>query len=71
MSSLTLHIQGMSCGHCLSAVKRGLTAVPGLEVVSVTMGRAEVRYDPSVVGEDAVVEAVEQEGYSVVGRARG
>ena len=45
---LTLYIDGMSCGHCLNAVNRALAAAPGVEVGSVQMGRAQLRYDASV-----------------------
>ena len=45
MTRLTLHIEGMSCGHCLNAVNQALAAVPGVTVGSVRMGRAELEYD--------------------------
>ena len=36
MRHLTLHIEGMSCGHCLNAVNRALAGLPGVEIESVT-----------------------------------
>jgi copper chaperone CopZ len=39
----------MSCGHCLNAVNRALAEMPGVEIESVRMGRAEVRYDQARV----------------------
>lgn len=63
MSAVTLHIQGMSCGHCLNAVSKALNAVPAARVRSVQMGRADVEVDsPATV--DALVAAVESAGYS-------
>ena len=32
MRRATLHIEGMSCGHCLNAVNRALSAVPGVRI---------------------------------------
>ena len=63
MASLTLHIEGMSCGHCVNAVNRGLASVPGLQIVKVTMGRADLEYDPGQVAVDQIVAAVEKQGY--------
>jgi copper chaperone len=63
MTSLTLHIDGMSCGHCLNAVNEALAGVPGVEVVSVRIGRAEVRYDPAQAGPEQVAGALTDAGY--------
>lgn len=63
MTSLTLRIDGMSCGHCLNAVNRALSTITGVEVVSVTMGRADVRFDPQRVAADQVVAAIARAGY--------
>lgn len=71
MTSLTLHIDGMSCGHCLNAVNRALAGVPGLEVVAVTLGRAEVRYDPAQADQARIVEAVTRAGYPVAAASGG
>jgi copper chaperone len=64
MTRYTLHIDGMSCGHCLKAVNQALTAVTGTTVESVRIGRAEVQADDAV-GEDTLVSAVEDAGYNV------
>ncbi|MDP9144464.1 MAG: heavy-metal-associated domain-containing protein [Actinomycetota bacterium] len=66
MRELTLQIDGMSCGHCLNAVSGALTALPGLEVGSVRIGRAELRYDPAVIAPGQVVAAVRGAGYEAV-----
>jgi copper chaperone CopZ len=63
MKDLTLHIDGMSCGHCLNAVNRALAAVPGLAVQSVQMGRATLRYDEAQVNPSQVAAAVADAGY--------
>jgi len=61
-----LNIGGMSCGHCVSAVRGALERIPGLEVVDVVVGVARVQYDPALVDRAAIVAAVAGEGYSVL-----
>jgi copper chaperone CopZ len=58
-----LHIDGMSCGHCLNAVNRALAEVPGVEVDTVRMGRAEVRYDRAKVTPAQLEAVVSDAGY--------
>lgn len=64
MKKVTLHIEGMSCGHCLNAVNQALAGVPGARIDSVRIGRAEVEV-PEGAGSDALVTAVEEAGYNV------
>lgn len=63
MSSVTLHIEGMSCSHCLNAVNKALSGVPGARIASVQMGRAEVETDPSGPTPEELAAAVTQAGY--------
>lgn len=62
MSAITLHIDGMSCGHCLNAVSRALHGVAGAEVKSVQIGRAEVEV-ASLETVPALIAAVTEAGY--------
>jgi copper chaperone CopZ len=63
MRHITLHIDGMSCGHCLNAVSQALGRLPGVEIESVRMGRAELRYDDAVTTPEAITSAVADAGY--------
>jgi copper chaperone len=63
MTPLTLHIDGMSCGHCLNAVNKALRSLDGVEIQSVQIGRAEVRYDETRLNPDQIAAAVTAEGY--------
>jgi copper chaperone len=63
MRAVTLHIEGMSCGHCLNAVNRALSALPGVELESVQIGRASLRYDESTVDPQTIENAVRGAGY--------
>ena len=49
MNKLDLEIQGMSCGHCVAAVKEALGELPGVNVDRVDIGTAQVTYQPDQV----------------------
>ena len=65
---LTLNITGMTCGHCVKAVTRAVQDLdPDAKVaIDLAQGRAEI---DSRTAADAVVAAIEEEGYEVVGRS--
>lgn len=62
----TIQINGMSCGHCVSAVRMALTAVPGVAVEEVTIGSATVVIDEAVGSLSAAESAIDAAGYDVV-----
>jgi len=60
---ITIEIKGMTCGHCVGAVREALQGVPGVEKVlevNLQPGSAKVQgtADPA-----ALVKAIEEEGY--------
>jgi copper chaperone CopZ len=63
MRDLTLHIEGMSCSHCLNAVSRALVDLPGVEIQSLRIGRADVRYDERTLEPSSIEAAVTGAGY--------
>lgn len=63
METVTLDIQGMSCDHCVRAVRGALEGVDGARVESVEIGRATVRYDAARTSPEALANAVSDEGY--------
>ncbi len=63
MRQITMHIEGMSCGHCLNAVNQALAAVPGVAIESVQIGRATVRFDDALTTTEQIVQAVSDAGY--------
>jgi copper chaperone CopZ len=64
MTSLTLKIDGMSCGHCVAHVQKALTALDGVDVQDVKIGSASLQYDPAKRTMDEILEAVRDEGYT-------
>jgi len=59
----TLRIEGMSCGHCLNAVHRALSSVPGLRIDAVRLGGADVSYDETTTTASDLENAVVEAGY--------
>jgi copper chaperone CopZ len=61
-----LKVQGMSCGHCVTAVTQALEGVDGVQTAKVDLdaGRATVDYDETVATPRALVGAVMDEGYT-------
>jgi Cu+-exporting ATPase len=61
---LELAITGMTCASCASRVERKLNKLDGVEAsVNLATERARVAFDPGLVTEDMLVDAVEQAGY--------
>jgi len=69
MDRVTMTIEGMSCGHCVMAVRRALQAIDGVEVEEVKVGSATVAYDPGTTSAEQLAGAVQDEGYEVVSAA--
>lgn len=69
--TVTLQIEGMTCGTCVKDVKTSLANVPGVGAVEFTIGkkwlglpdysdaRASVTFDPEKTGEAVLIKAVE------------
>ena len=66
--SVTLNVQGMTCGGCVASVTRVLKAVPGVTEAAVTLqpGVANVTYDPARTQPAALRAAIEDAGFDVV-----
>lgn len=66
MSTVRLHIEGMSCGHCLNAVQQALQGITGATVESVQMGRATIQTTAEGPTPEMLAERVSAAGYSAV-----
>jgi copper chaperone len=66
MTTATLRIEGMSCGHCVKAVTEALEGVDGVERATVDLqaGRAVVDFDESRTTARALANVVMDEGYT-------
>jgi copper chaperone len=62
----TLTIEGMSCGHCVKAVKEAIEGAGG-KTEKVEVGTAQFQYDETKISREKIVLAIEEEGYKVIG----
>jgi copper chaperone len=62
IGTVTLAIDGMSCGHCVQAVSKALAAMPGVRVRSVALGSAVIEAADGWAAGNAVA-ALEEAGY--------
>ncbi|TGA96920.1 copper chaperone [Sporolactobacillus shoreae] len=70
MAKTTLDVRGMMGDHCKNLVTNTLKGLDGVSAVSVDLktGEAAVDYDDTKVQYDKMKEAVEEQGYDVVGQ---
>ena len=66
MDTATLKVTGMSCEHCVRAVKGALEELDGVQSAEVDLqnARAMVHYDEGKTGTREMVGAVMDEGYT-------
>jgi copper chaperone len=64
----TLNVEGMSCSHCENAVKKSVSALNGVDNVTVDLEgkKVTVEFDSGKVKVEAIKEAIEDQGYDVV-----
>lgn len=58
-------ISGMSCGGCVNSLTRVLKAVPGIEPITIEVGKAHLRFDDATVSSQVVKDAVARAGFQV------
>ncbi|WP_216605205.1 heavy-metal-associated domain-containing protein [Pelistega europaea] len=65
MQTVTLKIDGMTCGGCVKSVSRVLTGIAGVQSADVSREQAQavVTFDEQATNVDALIEAVEDAGY--------
>ncbi|MBA3002834.1 MAG: heavy-metal-associated domain-containing protein [Desulfurivibrio sp.] len=63
----TIHIKGMSCGHCVASVTSALNAVDGLSEVNVSLEKKEATFNQSKdIPLTAIKKAIDAIGFEVV-----
>lgn len=64
METTKFSVAGMSCEHCVRAVREAIASVPGVESVEVSLanGTATVIHS-TPLDDEAVAHAVHEEGY--------
>ncbi len=66
MTELTLSVPEIHCGHCKTSIEGAVAQLEGVDHVEVAIEQrtVEVRYDEPVT-EEAVIAAIESQGYEV------
>jgi copper chaperone len=64
MEHLELTIEGMTCEHCVRAVRGRLEKTAGVKVSDVQVGSVRLDYDPAQTNVDDIEEAIADEGYT-------
>lgn len=67
MAVVTLHVEGMSCNHCVNAVETALKEIGASGKVDLAGKKVEVTYDDAQLTVDSIKEAIEDQGYDVKG----
>lgn len=64
-STTTIHVGGMTCGACTSAVEGGFKDMPGVKSFSISLlsERAVIEHDPSIVAPEKLAETIEDTGF--------
>ena len=74
MITTTYTVTGMTCGHCVGAVTKELSGLPGVTEVSIDLvpggGSPVTVSSEAPLAEDAVRAAVDEAGYELAGTAR-
>jgi len=65
MAEAKIAIEGMSCQHCVMAVKKALGGVPGVLESDVQIGSAVVKYDENKIKKEEIETKIESAGYKV------
>ncbi|MED1672600.1 copper chaperone CopZ [Pallidibacillus thermolactis] len=67
MTTKTLDVKGMSCGHCKMTVEGALKKLDGVSAAQVNLeaGKVDVTFDESKVTVDKMKEVIEDQGYDV------
>jgi copper chaperone len=67
MTTTTLNVPTISCGHCKSSIEGAVSGLDGISRVEVEIDAREVAvdYDDTAIELDAIIEAIEAQGYDV------
>lgn len=61
----TIKIEGMTCQHCVMAVKKELQKLKP-QNLDVKIGEATIEYDQTKINEESIKASIEEAGYKVI-----
>ncbi|NLY56720.1 MAG: heavy-metal-associated domain-containing protein [Firmicutes bacterium] len=65
MTTETFQVKGMTCNHCVMAVKKAVGAVDGVSGVEVSLAEGTVTVTGTDVAKEDVIQAIRDAGYEV------
>jgi copper chaperone len=67
LSTAVIPVPEISCAACKTAIEGALNPLKGVHaaVVDITARRVSVDFDEALIGQDALVAAIESQGYAV------
>ncbi|MFO7447742.1 MAG: heavy-metal-associated domain-containing protein [Ignavibacteriaceae bacterium] len=66
MKTEELKIEGMTCNHCVMAVKKELETLQNIIVEKADIGSAKVQYDDTKISRDDLAKAIDKAGYKLL-----
>jgi copper chaperone len=68
IESKIINVEGMSCMHCVNAVKNSIGSLPGISKIDVDLAgkKVSVVYDSDKVNIEAIRDKIEDAGYEAV-----
>ena len=68
MTQITLNVPDISCGHCKMSIEGAVNELSGISsaVVDIEARSVAIDYDEAAQTRDAIVTAIEEQGYEVV-----
>ena len=67
MTTTTLSVPDISCGHCKSSIEGAVGGLEGVESVTVNIDpkTVDLSFDDASVSLDTIIAAIEDQGYTV------
>lgn len=67
MTTITLSVPDISCAHCKTSIEGAVAPLAGVDSAEVEIDArtVEVKYDESAVELDAIIAAIDEQGYEV------
>lgn len=64
---IKLNVEGMSCSHCVNAVKKAVSSLVGIHKVEISLDEktVSVEFDPGRASMEQIREAIDAQGYEV------
>ena len=66
MAVKELKIEGMSCHHCVMALRKELEKLDNVTIEEASVGHAKIQYDDSKITSDVLAGAVDEAGFKLV-----